>query len=432
MDLNDLDNFECTENEDNTFLLQQMYHWFITMVTVAITVVKGLPIERNPSMLVQKLIWEDYVESFSHQPKFICRHLRMSLVSFYKLLQLIKEKIKVDVVQADHRGGPILPEICLFCTLRWLAGGSYLDIYAITKVSISSFYRVVYKTMQAINNCSSLDIKFPKTSLECKSVADGFRSISTKEAITNCIGVIDGYLLRIYTPPKADAGNVRCFFSGHYQCYGINIQAICNHNCRFLFFSLAAPGSTNDRDAVLETGIPKALDNVPEGFCVIGDAAYEASERLVPLFYGVSRLEAEHDNFNFYASQCRIRIEMAFGLMQMKWGILWRPMRVQLKNIKHITFAIARLHNFVIDERLLNLETIENVGTGSDKLYNETDPEEDYNIEINNESNQTTTTSRKKYLRGLSFIRDEMVNRVAELQLSRPVNNIIKKRSILN
>jgi hypothetical protein len=178
------------------------------MFTVEITVVKGVPMEQNPSILVQKLIWEDYVKSFLHQPKFIRQHLRMSLVSFYKLLELIKEKIKVDVIQADHRGGPNLPETCLFCTLRWLGGGSYLDIYAITNVSISSLYCVVYKTLQAINNCPSLEIKFPKTTLECKSVADGFRSISTKEATTSCIGVIDGYLLRIYTPPKAEAGNV--------------------------------------------------------------------------------------------------------------------------------------------------------------------------------------------------------------------------------
>jgi DDE superfamily endonuclease len=419
-------------NEDSSILLQGMYHWFITIVVVALQVIKGVSRERNPSISVQKLILGDYLLSFAHQPKFIQRHLRMSLESFYKLLSLLRPDLEVDHGRANRRGGPILPEICLFCTLRWLAGGSYLYIYAITKVSAPSFYRVVYRTLKAINNCSKLEIKFPTTLQECQLAAGGFRSVSTKEAITNCIGLIDSYLLRIYTPTKAEAVNVRCFFSGHYQCYGINIQAICDHNCRFIFFALAAPGSTNNRDAVLETGIPNAIDKVPENFCIIGDAAYEPSERLVPLYYGISRLEPEHDNFNFYASQCRIRIEMAFGLMQMKWGILWRPMRVQLKNLKHITFAIARLHNFVIDERLLCQQTMEEVGTGSEKYYNESDPDEDYVAELIVGSNYTTTSSRKKYLRGFSFIRDEMVNRVTELKLTCPVNNIIKKRSILN
>jgi hypothetical protein len=51
-----------------------------------------------------------------------------------------------------------------------------------------------------------------------------------------------------------------------------------------IFFALAAPGSTNDQDAVLETVIPSAIDNIPPNFCIIGDAAYEPSKCLVPLY----------------------------------------------------------------------------------------------------------------------------------------------------
>jgi hypothetical protein len=53
-------------------------------------------------------------------------------------------------------------------------------------------------------------------------------------------------------------------------------------------------------------------------------------------------------------------------------------MQVCLQNIKHITFAIARLHNLVIDKRLLNSDGIEDVGTGADKIYNDSNPDEGY------------------------------------------------------
>ena len=43
---------------------------------------------------------------------------------------------------------------------------------------------------------------------------------------------------------------------------------------------------------------------------------------------------------------------MAFGLMVKKWGILSSPLKCKLQNIKRLIVAIARLHNFCIDERL--------------------------------------------------------------------------------
>jgi hypothetical protein len=67
---------------------------------------------------------------------------------------------------------------------------------------------------------------------------------------------------------------------------------------------------------------------------------------------------AANDNWNFYASQCRIRIEMAFGLMKQKWGILQSPLRVQLKNVQRIVIAVAHLHNYCINERIGDLSVV--------------------------------------------------------------------------
>ena len=111
---------------------------------------------------------------------------------------------------------------------------------------------MVWETIDAINDCPQLAINFPKSHAELEAAAAGFQSISYGDAINNCVGAIDGYLLAIQTPTKALAGNVRSYFSGHNKTNGVNVQAICDHLCRFTFFSVAGPGSMPDRVALKE------------------------------------------------------------------------------------------------------------------------------------------------------------------------------------
>jgi hypothetical protein len=43
---------------------------------------------------------------------------------------------------------------------------------------------------------------------------------------------------------------------------------------------------------------------------------------MLVLFVGSQRDDPTQDKFNFFLSQLRIRIEMAFGLLQKKWCVL--------------------------------------------------------------------------------------------------------------
>ena len=47
-------------------------------------------------------------------------------------------------------------------------------------------------------------------------------------------------------PIKKEVHNVQSYFSSHYQTYGVNIQAACDHNCQFLFIGIAGPGVMGD------------------------------------------------------------------------------------------------------------------------------------------------------------------------------------------
>ena len=96
----------------------------------------------------------------------------------------------------------IIPELCPYCTLRYLVGASYLDIIVSAGISTSSFYRIVHKTIHAINLMDELSIDFPQTMAECRAAVAGFNNISYQSAIANCIGALDGYLVAINTPPS--------------------------------------------------------------------------------------------------------------------------------------------------------------------------------------------------------------------------------------
>lgn len=44
-------------------------------------------------------------------------------------------------------------------------------------------------------------------------------------------------------------------------------------------------------------------------------------------------------------------IERSFGIMVTRWGILWRTLRVDFCMIPVLLTALAKLHNFCIDEK---------------------------------------------------------------------------------
>ena len=276
----------------------------------------------------------------------------MPIASFNKLLNLIAPALLVDEHMASLRGPPIEPQIILYATLRFLAGGSYSDIQFLTGISIPSLYRLIWKTVHAINSCKELDISFPQEEEEVLIAANGFETISTNGCLWNVVTVVDGYHLETRSPPKSQVKNVRSFYSGHYQAYGVNIQAACDHQCRFQFIGVAGPGVMGDREAINQIELGQLIENLPGLYCAIADCAYTATEHLIPIFGGAQATIGRHDNFNFFASQLRIRIEMAFGLMVKKWAILQRPLSIRMGHVKHLIVAIGRLHNFCINERL--------------------------------------------------------------------------------
>ena len=144
--------------------------------------------------------------------------------------------------------------------------------------------------------------------------------------------------------------------SGHYMCYGINCQAVCDANLRFIYFGIISPGKTNDACLFnCATGLQEWLDSLPDKYYLVGDNAYPLSNNLIVPFSGSMKQRPYNCTYNFNLSQMRIRIEMTFGRLINKWRMInkWRIFRKKLDyalpKTKSIIHVAAHLHNFVID-----------------------------------------------------------------------------------
>jgi DDE superfamily endonuclease len=379
--------------------------------SLLVMILASVPLEKKRASFYvrNRLEWDSHVAQLEQEGPYACLAMyRMDLQSFTKLCSLVDPFVSVDPVMSEIRTGkgPITTEIALHCLLRWLGGGSYLDIRLCAGISITAFYNSVYRCIAAILHCEQLRYSLPATADEIEEAESAFKAHSTGGVIDGCVACVDWLLLRIQTPSPDETGNVKAYFSGHYQAYGINVQAACDAQCRFVFAALAAPGGANDITAFRKTALHTYIQNLPLGKYIIGDNAYVCSEHLLTPFCGDEKREKQKDAFNFYLSQLRIRVEMTFGRLVNKWRIFKRPMQVKLKNVGQVFLCATRLHNFCIDERVTKLDTtLDCTDTADSYAY------------VPSDINAAT-------IPGNSMIRDILVEEIAAMGLSRPAYNV--------
>lgn len=367
-----------------------------------------------------RLNWNEHVQRELHTKTFSSKY-HMTLEAFNKLVGILRERVTVDFVKSmnNTQGNlPIYPELVVGMGLRYLGGELLKSLEDIFGVDDSSVNRCIDLFFDAIEENKELAIQLPTTTDKLEDLARGFNSLSNADGLFNgCVGALDGYLCFTIQPIDRDIFNKRDYYSGHYQTFGLNIQAICDHKLRFIYFAVAAPGQTNDARAILKCvklcRWVYNLQNTP--YFLIGDNAYVLSDQLLIPFSG-SYLTETQRTYNYYLSQLRIRIEMAFGRLTTKWRVLRRKLENGTRRNSRICRVCALLHNYVINE----------VGADED--------EEDFivahpaapdnlgytpTVEEGENNNQTIQTEEGSSLRRTAFVR--IIGRDG---MTRPQHNI--------
>ena len=105
---------------------------------------------------------------------------RMKRSSFYELYSAIEPLLYApnNLMACQSSGSCISKLTKLYCTLRWLSGGSYLDICVAYGVSQSSFFStsfdigIAWPMIDAIN--VAFQIGLPRCRDKLREVANGF------------------------------------------------------------------------------------------------------------------------------------------------------------------------------------------------------------------------------------------------------------------
>jgi DDE superfamily endonuclease len=234
-------------------------------------------------------------------------------------------------------------------------------------VSHAFVFKCIWQVVDAIHSVNDLNIVFPATHEDQFKVADGFKKKSDA-GFNSCVGTIDGMLIWTLKPSKAQCTKASCFskkfFCGRKMKFGLNMQATCDSERRFLDVSIRHPGSTSDFLAFQTSSLKHTLEE--PGFLhpdlhLFGDNAYVNTPYMVTPFKNIRHTannenirqqEIQKDSFNYYHSQIRINIECAFGMLCHRFGLLRKPfpLNISIAKTTAIVLALCKLHNFIINK----------------------------------------------------------------------------------
>ena len=240
---------------------------------------------------------------------------------------------------------------------------SYLDIAALYCCGYTYTYEIFHYTLRHWINNDEV-IKFPGLQyfdnvVEMKNNATKFQQTGTHGGIiSGCIGAIDGWLVKIRRPRTNDlAGHIASYFSRK-GFYALNVQVLVNKDKSIIWRSIKCKGSEHDSTAFKKTELHNTLlhkfnDLLDLGLYIVGDSAYAIRSFLLTPFDN-ARPQSPEDGFNYHQLTCQIWVECAFGEIDMRWGIFWRPLQFSLQNNIQVIDAAMRLHNFLIDYKMQN------------------------------------------------------------------------------
>jgi len=160
---------------------------------------------------------------------------------------------------------------------------------------------------------------------------------------------IDGFIVRIQRPDHAGDS----YFCGRHgkSCDSLNVQYVTDKWGRIRHVITGLSGSTHDKTAA-SWSIPlrQFLNALPDGFVVLGDAAYRGLHPKVITPVVTNNPTAEQVAYNNACTRIRQIVERSIGASELKWRIQQlKDNRIAAKKnvifASQCTLAAAVLHN---------------------------------------------------------------------------------------
>jgi hypothetical protein len=297
----------------------------------------------------------------SYSDKDFKRRFRMKRWQFEYICDIIRNEIEPDTagkLQAIRSSGSfVCVELRLAAALRILAGGSYLDAGDLFAISTSSIWEsTVWPVVKAI--CSSTDealdnIHFPfddEAGLRMHE-ATFKKTAGVHWSGPGTVAAGDGCAVGIEQPSDAQVGgDVHSHHTRKYQ-WAFGFILFCDAKCNIMSVEATHVASAHDAEMYMAGSVHDAIHNakLPPWAHVVLDSAFACTEQeLTPWSRGRNPLSKAKDTFNYHLSAQRQCVERTFGILQARWGILWRPVKADFDNVKYLLKVLCRLHNYIM------------------------------------------------------------------------------------
>nr|XP_054607174.1 putative nuclease HARBI1 [Nothobranchius furzeri] len=165
-------------------------------------------------------------------------------------------------------------------------------------------------------------------------------------AFMKAAGVIDGCHIRIKAPSGPDG-----------QCYrnrklfpSIILQAVCDHQGRFIDTYVGWPGSVHDSRVLRHSPLYRQSAFPPPGHFILADGGYPCLQHPLPLITPYKRVVqgVVAQRFNSHHSRARCIIEHAFGMKTRFRTIFLKALEVHHTFVPHVITACNILHNICL------------------------------------------------------------------------------------
>jgi len=281
--------------------------------------------------------------------------IRMSIASFERLYDRVRPCLRRAGDGLVGRPPTVPPRTRLLVVLFWLAhGGPQFITCEVADMAESTFSSILREVLAALIR-GLPPLRFP-TSLSAQqtNAADFVSRLGC--CLAGVVGVIDGSLIRIRTPPAVwrVAYNTRkCF-------YGVLLLAVVDSHKRFLWILADLRGSLGDSRASKESAwyerqTTPGCQILHPGHILLSDGGF-ALEHWLFNPYPADQLPAADEHtpkrkfYNFCVTSPRAVVENAFGLLKGRWRILHDKVSAETELVPSIVESCVLLHNFLLDE----------------------------------------------------------------------------------
>ena len=189
--------------------------------------------------------WNDHVLRLT-EAEFKLRY-RLDFDAFKELLRVIGKDLEVSNPQkaVATKGYAVDCRVKLAIALRFLAGGSPLDLRLIYYVSKSYVYDCTWLVIDAINR--HLKIEFPIDDVEKLSVLEAeWRSRASCPEWSGQVAALDGVHFAVLGPSAADVIDPLRYFVARKDKYALLCMALCDAERRVLWFDISQVPTTHD------------------------------------------------------------------------------------------------------------------------------------------------------------------------------------------